>query len=153
MAFKSLQAILDNNDQVKLDKNLSATLSKKKTPAQRVLSSAKRTALENKFLGLWRQVGGDPDFWVKAYIEGYEGYEAEYELDFYNADTRLAIEVQGGQYMAKSGHSNPKGLGRDGRKLLKCNELEIDLLHLPTEMVSGEWVLRILALAEARKKA
>lgn len=150
MARSTLKSLLAN-DQVTVDWSLSTAKAKKRTPAQRILLDAKRTELEYKFLGIWRQLGGEPDFWVKAYIPGFDFAQChEYELDFYNEATSIAVEIQGGQYMPKSGHSNIDGLGRDADKLARCNVLGIMLFHLPTNRVSAEWVNVILQLAKRR---
>jgi very-short-patch-repair endonuclease len=58
-------------------------------------------------------------------------YEREYKAikdrrfryDFYLPDYNILIEVQGGQYMAKSGHNSIKGLDRDYEK---CNLAQIN---------------------------
>lgn len=121
------------------------------TPAQQTLRQAKRNVLENKFLDLWRWAGGEVDFWQKVWIPGYQGHASKLELDLFNEATRVAVEVQGGQFLNKSGHKNPSGLHRDAVKLAKCNELGISLFHLTTDMVTEEWAKIILNFTQRRK--
>jgi len=127
--------------------------SKKEQPteAQRALRAAKREALENDFLGHWVRVGGPIDFWEKVDIEGYEGYEGRYELDFYNDQYKVAVEVQGGQYMKNSGHKNIKGLARDARKLAKCHALGITLYHIPNDLLADRWAEEILQFVRRKQ--
>lgn len=148
---RSWESLLKQNDQLTVDWQVSTAKPKKGQipPALRILKEAERTQLENDFLGLWRMMGGDPDFWVKAYIPGHgHPFEEELELDFFNERAAVAVEVQGGQYLAKSGHSNPAGLARDARKIFRCQEMGIRLFHFPKDLVDAYWVEALLAFVK-----
>lgn len=121
------------------------------TEAQRAVRAAKRGALERAFLDHWVRVGGPRDFWKKDWIEGYEGFESKYELDFYNDQYRVAVEVQGGQYMDNSGHKNIKGLARDARKIAKCIALKITLYHIPNDLCNDRWAEEILQFVRRKQ--
>lgn len=139
-----LAELMKANPELAVDKRFS-TVEAVATPARKELRQAKVEHLEHGFDTLWIQAGGEPDFWHKATISGFgKPYEETYELDRFNKSYRVAVEVQGGQYMAKSGHSNIKGLGRDARKLWRCNQLNITLFHMPNELVTFEWVEKLL---------
>lgn len=149
-AANSLTQLLAANPEIGVDENFSGR--KERAPANRDLKRLTAEALEIGFDTLWLQAGGPPDFWRKVHIPGWPGYEAEYELDRYNADYQVAVEIQGGQHLEISGHSSPKGLGRDARKLARCNEERIFLWHLPTDMVTLEWVGVILRFVKAMEQ-
>ena len=112
-----------------------------KTDVRKQLDRLQREKLERQFDTIWQHVGGDPDFWQHGYLFDDE---RGWHLDRYNEEHRIAVEIHGGQYMKKSGHSNAKGQQRDWEKLNRCNELGITLFALTTAMVTADEIERIL---------
>lgn len=101
----------------------------------------KMTGLEKAFLYWWRVVGGNPEDWLfgqKLFPE-----RPRMHVDFYEPVKRIAIEIDGGQHMRKSGHSNGAGLRRDAEKLALCNKHRITLYRLVSDMVCYEDVKRL----------
>ena len=118
------------------------------TDAEKAIKKAKREVLEHKFDTIWRQLGGEPDFWEKVWIPGYDGYEERYELDRYNDRKKVAVEIQGGQWMEIGGHKSGTGLGRDARKAFRCNAMGIQLFPVTTDMVTHEWVAELKRIVD-----
>ena len=112
-----------------------------KTDARKEVARLMRERLENQFDAIWQHVGGDPDFWLRGHLFDTE---RGWHLDRYNAQRQVAVEIHGGQYMRKSGHSNAAGQQRDWEKLNRCNELGITLFGLTTAMVNADEVEKIL---------
>ena len=82
------------------------------------------TSLEKRFLLLWEAVGGNQLDWLfgqKIFAE-----RPRMHVDFYNAEWRIAVEIDGGQWQI-SGHSSGKGLQRDAVKLALCNRIGVKL--------------------------
>lgn len=118
-----------------------------KTDVEKLIQAEQRQVLERRFDTLWLRCGGQPDFWQSGYL-----FDADrgWHIDRYNAEYRIGVELHGGQYMRKSGHSNAKGQQRDWEKLLRCHELGILLIALTTAMVSPPYVDRVVAIAAQR---
>lgn len=118
---------------------------KRRSKRSRNAAEATQTPLERRFDDLWVLVGGNPDFWQK---QALFDEAAKWHVDRYNAACRVAVEIDGGQYMAKSGHNNSKGIERDAKKLNRCNELGILLFRLTTSMLETvddvELILRVV---------
>jgi len=98
------------------------------------------TSLEKRFLLLWEAVGGNQLDWLfgqKIFAE-----RPRMHVDFYNAEWRIAVEIDGGQWQI-SGHSSGKGLQRDAVKLALCNRIGVKLYRFPTSMVCFEEVEKL----------
>ena len=108
--------------------------------ANRALRAANRDSLESDFDGIWRLLGGSDDDWLHNY---QFDTDSSMEIDRYHPAAGLGVEIDGGQYMRKSGHSNMDGLERDAMKGNRCNELGIELWRLTTSMVDYDEVARI----------
>lgn len=99
------------------------------------------TCLELQFLYYWRICGGVDDDWrheVHPFSE-----RPRMHVDFMHVTKPVAIEIDGGQFMKRGGHSNPGGIARDAAKLALCNQHGITLFRLPTAMVNYEEVGRV----------
>lgn len=118
-----------------------------KTDVEKLIQAEQRQVLERRFDSLWLRCGGKPDFWQPGYL-----FDSErgWHIDRYNAEYRIGVELHGGQFMKKSGHSNAAGQQRDWEKLLRCHELDILLIGLTTAMVSPPFVDRVVALVNHR---
>lgn len=140
---------LDVSDEVFAANAHLATLPKlPKTDVLKAVDSIQRTALERRFDDLWTRCSGEPDFWQPNYLFDSE---RDWHIDRYNETYRIGVEIHGGQFMAKSGHSNAKGQQRDWEKLLRCHELGIMLIALTSKMVSAAHVERVVALVTKRR--
>ncbi len=119
-----------------------------KTDVEKFIQAEQRQVLERRFDSLWVRCGGDADFWQPNYL-----FDSErgWHIDRYNAEYRIGVEIHGGQFMKKSGHSNAKGQQRDWEKLLRCTELGIVLVALTSAMVTPAHVERVVALVEKAK--
>jgi very-short-patch-repair endonuclease len=60
----------------------------------------------------------DSDLLTKGYVQNYRFLypERRFEIDFAYPEKKAGIEIQGGQYMKKSGHNSATGLSRDYEK-------------------------------------
>lgn len=119
------------------------------TDARQLIYAEQRKVLESRFDDLWVRCGGAPDFWQPGYL--FDPGRL-WHIDRYNADLRIGVELHGGQYMRKSGHSNAQGQQRDWEKLLRCCELGIVLVALTTGMVTAAHVERIVKIVDTRKE-
>lgn len=142
----NLDDILRKNDQITVREQDMPKKRKEIPEAARLRKQLERGQLERKFETLWIQCGGRHDDWRKIWIPGYPGYEEKLEIDFYNEQRKVGVEVNGGQFMDIGGHNSPKGLGRDARKQFRCNEMGIMLFSPPTDMVTAEWVEKIFKI-------
>lgn len=112
-----------------------------KTDARKEIDRTDGKRLENQFDAIWMRLGGDPDFWLRGHpFDGERGWH----IDRYNAEHKIGVEIHGGQFMKKSGHSNAKGQQRDWEKVNRCHSLGIVLFGLTTAMVNVENVEEIL---------
>lgn len=117
---------------------------KQKAPpsqAEKQRRQAEQEALERRFDTIWVQVGGEPNYWSCGALFDDK---RDWHIDRYNADDKIGVEIDGGQYMKRSGHNNISGIERDARKLNRCNQLGITLFRLTTSMVSYDDVSMIL---------
>lgn len=121
-----------------------------KTDVRKAIDAIQRTALERRFDDLWLRCGGEPDFWRPNYLFDSE---RDWHIDRYNEQYRIGVEIHGGQWAKKgeSGHRNPGGFQRDWEKLLRCVEMDIQLVALTTAMVSAAHVARVVAIVEKAK--
>lgn len=119
-----------------------------KTDVKKLIAAEQRQVLERRFDSLWVRCGGDADFWQPGCL-----FDSEkgWHIDRYNAEYRIGVEIHGGQFMKKSGHSNAKGQQRDWEKLLRCYELGITLIGLTTGMVTPAHVDRVVAIVKKAK--
>lgn len=135
-------------DVYEMNKHLATPPKLPKTDVRKAIDAIQRTALERRFDDLWLRCGGEPDFWRPNYLfDSAKGWH----IDRYNEQYRIGVEIHGGQFMAKSGHSNTKGQQRDWEKLLRCYELGVQLIGLTSAMVSAAHVERVVAIVEKRK--
>lgn len=135
-------------DTYELNKHYLETPKLPKTDAEKFIQAEQRQVLERRFDSLWVRCGGAPDFWQHGYL-----FDSErgWHIDRYNAEYRIGVEIHGGQFMKKSGHSNAKGQQRDWEKLLRCYELGITLIGLTTGMVTPAHVDRVVAIVKKAK--
>jgi len=112
-----------------------------KTDARKAIDKILRERLERQFDDIWARLGGDPDFWQAGH--NFDD-ERGWHIDRYNAEHKIGVEIHGGQFMKKSGHSNAAGMQRDWEKVNRCNELGIVLFGLTTKMVDTTNIEKIL---------
>lgn len=130
------------------NQHLATQQKRPKTDVERMIQAEQRQVLEHRFDGLWVRSGGTSDFWQAGYLFDTE---RGWHIDRYNAEYRIGVEIHGGQFMKKSGHSNAKGQQRDWEKLLRCVELGIELVALTSAMVTPAYIDRIVAIVNKRK--
>lgn len=123
-----------------------------KTDARKVIDKLMREKLERRFDDLWKKAGGDPDFWQHS-----AKFDTErcWEIDRYNAEHRIGVEIHGGQWAkdGKSGHRNASGMQRDWEKLNRCHELGITLWVLVTATVTIDETDRLKRFLDKRMAA
>lgn len=97
----------------------------------------------------------------QLYGAGFRGYrrnarfipDRKFEADFYFSRLKLCIEVDGGLWMARGGHTSGKGAKRDReRDMLAYTTLGILTLRVASDHVKSGEALEWLTLAIARRE-
>lgn len=137
-----------STDVYEANRHLATPPKQPKTDARKVIDQILREKLERQFDDIWQRLGGDPEFWQHGYT-----FDAErgWHIDRYNAEYKIGVEIHGGQFMKKSGHSNAAGMQRDWEKLNRCNVMGITLFGLTTKMVDVEHVETIRTFVAHRQ--
>lgn len=136
-----------SDDVYEANRHLATPQKQDRTDARREVDRLQRERLENLFDAIWLRVGGDPEFWLRGYMFDVE---RGWHIDRYNEALRIGVEIHGGQYMKKSGHSNVAGMQRDWEKVNRCNQLGIVLFGLTTAMVNADEIEKILNYVRSR---
>lgn len=123
------------------NKHLATPAKQPKTDARKEIDRLNRERLERQFDDIWQRLGGDPEFWQHGHL-----FDSErgWHIDRYNEKYRIGVEIHGGQFLKKSGHSNAKGQQRDWEKVNRCHVLGIRLFGLTTAMVNVDEVRLIM---------
>jgi len=107
----------------------------------------KKSKLEEKFNLLWHSLNGVP---LKEEFRFH--HKRMWRLDFAHIQSKTAIEIQGGVWMAKGGHNTGKGISRDCEKGNEAKFLGWTVFHLTSEMITEEMVQRIINYIKGQKK-
>lgn len=74
---------------------------------------------------------------ITGFVQDYKFLDGiKYELDFAWPEYKFGIEIQGGQYLKKSGHSNIAGLERDYEKMNLAILNGWKVLQYPTSVLN-----------------
>lgn len=93
----------------------------------------KFTQLELEFAQLWEDRHSDIDLIFQYPIE-------QHKIDFCHPQTKVAIECQGGTWVAGMGHSSGKGIQRDCKKFCTLATLEYLVFPLTCDMITPRWI-------------
>jgi len=118
-----------------------------KTLAQRQLAKARKaqgSPLENRFLTLWKQLGGP-----ELEREWRFDLDRKFRLDFsYKGYEWVAIEICGGIYNKKSGHNSISGIERDYEKSNLAQLNGWKYFQLSPSMITSEHLCPIINLCK-----
>lgn len=95
--------------------------------------------LEERFISLWQTYGG-PDLQPEYKFHATR----RWRLDFYEPNTKTAIEIEGGTWSGGR-HVRGKGYEGDCEKYNAATMQGIRVIRLTSGMVNGEYVRRIIA--------
>lgn len=82
------------------------------TTVRPVVPQAQSGVLEDRFAALWQDAGGPP---LQREVRFHP--TRRWRFDFACTRCKIAYEIQGGLYQAKSGHRSHDGVKRDAEKL------------------------------------
>lgn len=105
----------------------------------------KFTPLELEFALLWEEQHFDIEL-VAQYPIG------RYRIDFCHPQARVAIECQGGTWVAGMGHSSGAGIERDCKKFCKLASLGYLVFPLTCKMITLEYIDAIATTIIEREK-
>lgn len=108
---------------------------KRRSKAQQPDADSKESRLERIFAHHWRLLGF-PDLERNFRFHP----KRRFELDFYHAGSRVAVEINGGIWKPKSGHSTGAGIIRDYEKLFLAQECGIALIYVPPNWLTKDKV-------------
>lgn len=148
MTTKELETVIGANpDLHALNPHATKPIKRKSSrPAEPI---DRMTGLEKSFLYYWHVCGGDPMVWLFGQHPFPE--RPRMHVDFKHVTLPVVVEVDGGQWMARSGHNNGRGIQRDAEKLALCNAHGLVLFRLTTDMVGFDEVMKIKTFVEERK--
>lgn len=134
------------------NRHLDELIKEEKSSARKEIDRMQRDRLERRFDDIWLSLGGaEPPFWPDFWVNGHQfDGERGWHIDRYNRRTCTGVEIHGGQFMRKSGHSNARGQQRDWEKLNRCHELGIVLWGFTTAMVNVDDVGRLMTFCRGR---
>jgi hypothetical protein len=92
--------------------------------------------LEQQFADLWLSLYPDIDL----HSEYRFSPPRRYRWDFCHLESKIAIEIQGGVWMGKSGHSGGTGLVKDYEKLNLAASLGWRVFLLADSMITVEYL-------------
>jgi hypothetical protein len=98
------------------------------------------------------------DLWLSTYpaIDLHSEYRfsppRRYRWDFCHLESKVAIEIQGGVWMAKSGHSGGTGLVKDYEKLCLAASQGWRVFLLADAMITGEWLGMIASAIDIHRQ-
>lgn len=95
--------------------------------------------LEKQFEDLWRSLY--PNIVLKKEYQFLK--DRKFRFDFAHRPSRVAIEIQGGIWMAKAGHNTGGGLTRDFEKLNLAILQRWRVFFLSDAMITKEWLSKI----------
>jgi very-short-patch-repair endonuclease len=98
--------------------------------------------LEQQFADLWLSTYPDIDL----HSEYRFSPPRRYRWDFCHLESRVAIEIQGGVWMRRSGHSGGTGLVKDYQKLCLAASQGWKVFLLADSMITDEY-LKLIAEA------
>jgi very-short-patch-repair endonuclease len=104
--------------------------------------------LEIKFRKLWEN--SYPSIILqqeKTIIKG-----RKFRFDFIYLPSKVAIEINGGIWMGKSGHSSGKGIQRDYEKINLAQVSGWIVFQLSSEMINDKWINSIYHTIQKRRK-
>ncbi len=111
-----------------------------KTPAQKTLSKEEREALQRRFAGCWRQLGGP-----QLVTEHRFHPTRRYRLDFALPEALIGIEVDGGTWSdGRTGHNWGTGITRDHEKQNLAVLMGWRIFRFTTDMLSEAKVAQSL---------
>lgn len=93
----------------------------------------KMSTLELEFAQLWEERHPNIDL-ITQYPFG------RYRLDFCHLQSKVAIECQGGTWVAGLGHSSGKGIENDCRKFCRLAGAGWLVFPLTCKMIEPEWI-------------
>ncbi len=93
----------------------------------------KLSPLELEFAQLWEDRHPTIDLVTQYPVR-------RYRLDFCHPQAKVAIECQGGTWVAGMGHSSGKGIERDCKKFCKLASMGYLVFPLTCKMITAEWV-------------
>jgi hypothetical protein len=104
--------------------------------------------LEIKFRKLWEKTY--PDIILQQEQKIING--RRFKFDFIYLPSKVAIEINGGTWMPKSGHSSGVGIQRDYKK---CNLAQLSgwvVFQLSREMINAKWLKIIYTAIKQRQR-
>lgn len=105
----------------------------------KVETTAKKSPLAVKFENLWSILGG-PDLETECKFHPTR----RWRLDYYHPPSRIGIELEGGIFLPKSGHSSINGIKRDIEKGNALALLGIHCFRLHAGMIKEETLREII---------
>lgn len=103
-----------------------------KTEAQKQLEAETRKQLTRAFETRWRQLGG-PELETEYAFHPERGFK----FDYYHRPTQTGIEIEGGTFLEKGGHTTGKGYSKDCHKYNLAQLLGHRVFRFTTDMING----------------
>jgi very-short-patch-repair endonuclease len=111
------------------------------TDIQKAIKKLEREQLKRTFQTLWRQLNG-PEL-----QEEFEFHpERHWRFDFCRG--MVAIELEGGTWLEKSGHTTGKGYSKDCQKYNQAALLGFRVFRFTTDMLANDPVGHLLPVIE-----
>lgn len=102
-----------------------------KTEAQKQIEREQRESLKREFLTRWRQLGGP-----ELHEEFKFHPERLWRFDFCRG--MVAIELEGGTWLEKSGHTTGKGYSKDCQKYNQAALLGFRVFRFTADMLTND---------------
>jgi very-short-patch-repair endonuclease len=103
------------------------------------------TSLELEFAQLWDERYPSIDLVTQYPVR-------RYKIDFCHPQAKVAIECQGGTWVAGMGHSSGKGIQRDCEKFCVLASQGFIVFPLTCEMITEKWIDAIAQVIKKRLK-
>lgn len=108
-----------------------------KRPIKRTIK--KKDGLKNKFEMLWKSCNGPELIKEYKFIP-----DRKYRSDYYHKESKTIIELEGGIYCEKMGHSSVTGRIRDIEKYNEASFLKIKVIRLHAGNLNSKLIERVI---------
>lgn len=119
-----------------------------KTEAQKQLERYRRELLKRAFETVWRALEG-PELQEEFEFHPERGWR----FDFCHLPTKAAVELEGGTWLDKGGHTTGKGYSKDCQKYNEAQLLGYRVFRFTSDMIANNPIGHLRPIIELMRKA
>jgi very-short-patch-repair endonuclease len=116
-----------------------------KTEARKQIDREQRESLKREFLTRWRQLNG-PELQEEFKFHAERGFK--FDFAYTQNGLKVAIELEGGTWLNKGGHTTGQGYTKDCTKYNLANLDNWRLFRFTTDMLTNDPVGHLLPIIE-----